>query len=930
MNATGTGSVMEIAQIDSALSAGIAVKYEADSNLTLIVIIAGIGGLIVLCCCGGCIYLYVYYRQQVSDIKHAEDARMWREWEAHGKVPGVLTFNKIDPKSLQEEFRDGPHGRLWRVKLKGYDQQLLLHHVPVEVIEKSAPAKLAEHCALLHRLHHEHLVHFIGLVRPHTGIGSWGELVVYEGRHSLANLLYRAESHEETATALKAVWVHMLSSITSGISYLHSHEIAHLSLHPGNVLLDKDMRVKLSDFGRRPEALDRVASKMIDEEPLTGGEPRWLYLPPEVLKRAVGDDGFASAPPTKGGHMIYGGNYSKGGKKSPKGGDDGLPPLVDGIGPWTRHVDLWALGCMIARIASIKPLYARALNDPLTLWGKIQNGEFGPAHNLTLESREVLSSLPDGLVECIELCASFRPALRLEARDLLTTLIGLKHQMAEARKSLPSSTTLPSPAKDTGTYGVSTKAQRAERASQMANELRRVSSTATMHAMHGAAEMRAERLRQAEEETSPRNFEADSSAGARLSIHPMGIQAGSSSQVGRGSSAKQPAAEQKTARRSAASSTRRGSCIKHLYGPSPDASTLVAAQSVVLRVDDAPEDYDDDEEPVYMPCAPGAVVSSSAPPSKRVYKATAAEEVEDDDEEAVYMACAHQRPSGGSDGSDHSGGSTGRMTAETMDTAPSTRGPATPTATSASLDEREQMIASRSARMNAGVRASTVSRAMVGNEEAKERLGSAIGHWEAAHPPLPPAPDPKPVMKSSTRSRVREQVARRTSLALEGEGGQASDAVVDAQLAALLADESSTAPSAPKDSNLIELGAPGTSLGSGVFADDDLFDEGKFGGPPPQPSASPRRAPKVAEAHGGLTARALAPRGAPASATLDRPPVGPGKAKATRPSGVPSHARGGTAARASGHRSTRKGAGAPTSPRHLAETSILDSDRLRI
>ena len=226
----------------SGIAAGNEVRNR--SLMVVLVVVVVILSCFIVCCTVVCCR---FCREQRRYVKTVGKEHVWEEWEKHGKVAGVLTFSKIDPHSLQEEFREGPHGKLWRAKLKGSDEVLLLHYVPSAIVQRSKPALLAKHCEALHRLEHEHLVRFIGLVRPSNNVGSWGELVRYEGRHSLADLLYRAETHAETADALKAVWVHMLSSITSGVSYLHSHDLAHLSLHPGNLERNESLHFSTID-----------------------------------------------------------------------------------------------------------------------------------------------------------------------------------------------------------------------------------------------------------------------------------------------------------------------------------------------------------------------------------------------------------------------------------------------------------------------------------------------------------------------------------------------------------------------------------------------------------------------------------------------------------------------------------------------------------
>lgn len=41
----------------------------------------------------------------------------------------------------------------------------------------------------------------------------------------------------------------LFTDIAKGVEYLHSHGITHRDLKPDNLLIDKDHRIKIGDFG---------------------------------------------------------------------------------------------------------------------------------------------------------------------------------------------------------------------------------------------------------------------------------------------------------------------------------------------------------------------------------------------------------------------------------------------------------------------------------------------------------------------------------------------------------------------------------------------------------------------------------------------------------------------------------------------------------
>ncbi|KAG1785067.1 kinase-like domain-containing protein [Suillus plorans] len=83
----------------------------------------------------------------------------------------------------------------------------------------------------------------------------------------------------------------LLKDIAQGLQYLHSRSITHGDLSGNNVLVDKDGKASLTDFGLSalvPERISQVALKPT----YCGGTAH--YMPPEYL--AVDDEGNASAP----------------------------------------------------------------------------------------------------------------------------------------------------------------------------------------------------------------------------------------------------------------------------------------------------------------------------------------------------------------------------------------------------------------------------------------------------------------------------------------------------------------------------------------------------------------------------------------------------------------------------------------------------------
>lgn len=70
--------------------------------------------------------------------------------------------------------------------------------------------------------------------------------------------------------------------LISALYYLHSHRILHRDLKPANVLLDKNHRAKLCDFGL-------ARSMTIQTHVLSSIKGTPLYMAPEMLLAKTGE-----------------------------------------------------------------------------------------------------------------------------------------------------------------------------------------------------------------------------------------------------------------------------------------------------------------------------------------------------------------------------------------------------------------------------------------------------------------------------------------------------------------------------------------------------------------------------------------------------------------------------------------------------------------
>ena len=175
-----------------------------------------------------------------------------------------------------------------------------------------------------------------------------------------------------------------MCDVSKAMAYLHGQQVYHYALHPRNVLFDAVMSVKIADYGRSPGTIARLLEDeqqqqdvaAAPQQPLAPGqaEPRQLYLAPEVLR----------------------------------------------LESFTPAADVWSLGCLIARLASLSDLYSAAQNAPTQhiIMLRVASGELSPADQLAsapIRAREAVIKL---VRDCTRLDPAKRPTVAAASKRL--------------------------------------------------------------------------------------------------------------------------------------------------------------------------------------------------------------------------------------------------------------------------------------------------------------------------------------------------------------------------------------------------------------------------------------------------------------------------------------------------------------------------------
>ena len=162
---------------------------------------------------------------------------------------------------------------------------------------------------------HPHLVELVGLVTD--GISNHG-LLTPQLPHTLSAMLAKARASTVVASKIRKGWLQVAQGIVDAVCHLHSFDTPHRMLHPNYVLFDAKMTVKLIDYGF-PK---KVVADALDTE--NNDKTRQMY------SGTTGDLPILYAAPEI---------------------------LLEGPKHLSKPADVWALGCLVARIASTRELY---------------------------------------------------------------------------------------------------------------------------------------------------------------------------------------------------------------------------------------------------------------------------------------------------------------------------------------------------------------------------------------------------------------------------------------------------------------------------------------------------------------------------------------------------------------------------------------------
>ena len=137
-------------------------------------------------------------------------------------------------------------------------------------------SRLVKECKLMSELSHPNIAKFFGVCKLPASIVP--ALVMELMDHSLEEIIERDTDHDSSFPLETAISIFI--DIANGLAYLHSRnpQVLHRDLTARNVLLDKLMNAKITDFGNSRIVDATRLSKTMTQTPGT-----LVYMPPEAL-----------------------------------------------------------------------------------------------------------------------------------------------------------------------------------------------------------------------------------------------------------------------------------------------------------------------------------------------------------------------------------------------------------------------------------------------------------------------------------------------------------------------------------------------------------------------------------------------------------------------------------------------------------------------
>ncbi|XP_022634913.1 probable LRR receptor-like serine/threonine-protein kinase At1g67720 isoform X3 [Vigna radiata var. radiata] len=196
-----------------------------------------------------------YYQQDRADSLPAQRLASWKN-DDPAEAAHCFSFSEIEnaTNNFEKKIGAGGFGVVYYGKLKDGKE------IAVKVLTSNSyqgKREFSNEVTLLSRIHHRNLVQLLGYCRDEEN-----SMLVYEFMHNgtLKEHLYGPLANGRSINWIKRLEI--AEDAAKGIEYLHTGcvpVVIHRDLKSSNILLDKHMKAKVSDFGLSKLAVDGVS-----------------------------------------------------------------------------------------------------------------------------------------------------------------------------------------------------------------------------------------------------------------------------------------------------------------------------------------------------------------------------------------------------------------------------------------------------------------------------------------------------------------------------------------------------------------------------------------------------------------------------------------------------------------------------------------------
>lgn len=142
-----------------------------------------------------------------------------------------------------EKVGEGTYGVVYKAQDSKDGQIYALKTIRLEAEDEGIPSTAIREISLLKELQHPNIVRLCDVIHTDRKLTLVFEFLEYD----LKKLLDTVENGSHGLDPLKCK--NFLFHLLKGISYCHQHRVLHRDLKPQNLLINKDMVLKLADFG---------------------------------------------------------------------------------------------------------------------------------------------------------------------------------------------------------------------------------------------------------------------------------------------------------------------------------------------------------------------------------------------------------------------------------------------------------------------------------------------------------------------------------------------------------------------------------------------------------------------------------------------------------------------------------------------------------